>query len=112
MAVALVPAAVKSRRRPRLRRIALDPGEAADAAQLRYVSDARPGIVRVRHGRSFRYIGIDGEAVDDLPTLRRIRSLHSFCGMTYSASRNVFCLRVIHFFRTGGSSMPSMTTSS
>jgi DNA topoisomerase-1 len=76
MALALVPAAVKSRRRPRrLRRIALDPGEAADAAQLRYVSDARPGIVRVRHGRAFRYIGTDGEAVADLPTLRRIRSL-------------------------------------
>ena len=44
--------------------------------------------------------------------MRRIRSLHSFCGMTYSASRNVFCLRVIHFFINGGSSMPSMTTSS
>ena len=75
MALALVPASVKSRRRPRLRRIALDPGEAADAAQLRYVSDVRPGIVRVRHGRSFRYIGADGDHVDDLPTLRRIRSL-------------------------------------
>jgi DNA topoisomerase-1 len=75
MALALVPAAVKSRRRPRLRRIALDPGEAAGAAQLRYVSDARPGIVRVRHGRSFRYVATDGDTVDDLPTLRRIRSL-------------------------------------
>jgi DNA topoisomerase-1 len=75
MALALVPAAVRSRRLPRLRRIALDPGEAADAAQLRYVSDARPGIVRVRHGRSFGYMGADGEPVEDLPTLRRIRSL-------------------------------------
>ncbi|HKZ08228.1 MAG TPA: DNA topoisomerase IB [Methylomirabilota bacterium] len=76
MALALVPAAVKSRRRPRrLRRIALDPGEAADAAQLRYVSDARPGVVRVRHGRAFRYVGPTGDTVDDLPTLRRIRSL-------------------------------------
>ena len=76
MALALVPAAVKSRRRPRrLRRIALDPGEAADAAQLRYVSDARPGVVRVRHRRAFRYVGPTGDTVDDLPTLRRIRSL-------------------------------------
>ena len=75
MALALVPALPKSRRRPRLRRIALDPGEAADAAQLRYVSDARPGLQRIRHGRSFRYAGADGEAVRDLPTLRRIRSL-------------------------------------
>jgi DNA topoisomerase I len=75
MALALVPTQPRSRRRPRLRRIALDPGEAADAAQLRYVSDSRPGIQRLRHGRSFRYAGPDGQAVRDLPTLRRIRSL-------------------------------------
>jgi DNA topoisomerase I len=75
MALALAPSVPKSRRRPRLRRIALDPGEAADAAQLRYVSDARPGIQRIRHVRSFRYVGVDGQSVRDLPTLRRIRSL-------------------------------------
>ena len=75
MALALVPTLPRSRRRPRLRRIALDPGEAADAAQLRYVSDSRPGIQRLRHGRAFRYAGLDGQAVRDLPTLRRIRSL-------------------------------------
>jgi DNA topoisomerase I len=76
MALALVPSAPRSRRRgPRLRRIALDPGEAAGAAQLRYVSDARPGLQRIRHRRSFRYIGTDGEPVSDLATLRRIRSL-------------------------------------
>jgi DNA topoisomerase-1 len=75
MALVLVPTQPKSRRRPRLRRIALDPGEAADAAQLRYVSDSRPGIQRIRQGRAFRYVGADGGPVDDLPTLRRIRSL-------------------------------------
>jgi DNA topoisomerase-1 len=75
MALALVPTLPRSRRRPRLRRIALDPGEAADAAQLRYVSDSRPGIQRLRHGRAFRYAGLDGQAVRDLLTLRRIRSL-------------------------------------
>src|SRR5215470_1435513 len=75
MALALAPSPPKSRRRPRLRRIALDPGEAADAASLRYVSDARPGIQRIRHGRAFRYVNGNGEAVEDLPTLRRIRSL-------------------------------------
>jgi DNA topoisomerase I len=73
--LALVPSVPKSRRRPRLRRIALDAGEAADAAQLRYVSDSRPGVQRIRHGRSFRYLGTDGQPVRDLPTLRRIRSL-------------------------------------
>ena len=75
MALALVPTVPKPRRRPRLRRIALDPGEAAGAAQLRYVSDAKPGIQRIRHRRSFRYIATDGEPVSDLATLRRIRSL-------------------------------------
>lgn len=75
MALALIPSAARSRRRPRLRRIALDPGEAADAAQLRYVSDARPGLQRVRHRGSFRYVGADGQPVHDLLTLRRIRSL-------------------------------------
>ena len=75
MALALVPSVPRSRRGPRLRRIALDPGEAAGAAQLRYVSDARPGLQRIRHRRSFRYIGTDGEPVGDLATLRRIRSL-------------------------------------
>jgi DNA topoisomerase-1 len=75
MALALAPYPPKSRRRPRLRRIALDPGESADAAQLRYVSDARPGLQRIRRGRSFRYVGADGQPVRDLPTLARIRSL-------------------------------------
>src|SRR5262245_24813761 len=75
MALALAPSLPRSRRRPRLRRIALDPGEAADAASLRYVSDARPGIQRIRHGRAFWYVNGNGEPVQDLPTLRRIRSL-------------------------------------
>jgi len=75
MALALVPYPPKSRRRLRLRRNALDPGESADAAQLRYVSDARPGLQRLRRGRPFRYVGADGEPVRDLPTLARIRSL-------------------------------------
>ena len=43
MALALVPSVPRSRRGPRLRRIALDPGEAAGAAQLRYRLHARPG---------------------------------------------------------------------
>ncbi len=75
MALAIVPTPPRSGRRPRRRRIALDAGEAADAAQLRYVSDSRPGVQRLRHGRAFRYVGPDGQGVRDLPTLRRIRSL-------------------------------------
>jgi DNA topoisomerase I len=49
--------------------------EAAKAAGLRYVSDARPGIRRQRAGKGFRYLDPDGKAVRDPDTLRRIASL-------------------------------------
>ena len=51
--------------------------EAASAkdAGLRYVSNERPGIVRVRRGKLFGYQLPDGGAVRDPETLRRIRSL-------------------------------------
>jgi DNA topoisomerase I len=52
-----------------------DSFEAAATAQLRYVSDERAGLRRVRHGNAFRYLGPDGHAVRDGPTLARIRAL-------------------------------------
>jgi DNA topoisomerase-1 len=52
-----------------------DPKESAQAAGLRYVSDTRPGIRRVRCGKGFRYTAPDGKTVRDADTLRRIRSL-------------------------------------
>ena len=58
-----------------LRQLATDPEEAAAAAGLRYVSDADPGITRVRHGSGFRYLDRSGEPVTDEATLERIRSL-------------------------------------
>jgi DNA topoisomerase-1 len=63
------------RSRRRLRAAAVDPSEAAGAAQLRYVSDGKPGLKRVRHGAGFRYLGTDGAPTRDLITLRRIRKL-------------------------------------
>jgi len=69
---------VRSARQTSRRRIRLaptDPVEAASAAQLRYVSDDRPGLRRVRHGRGFRYLGPEGAPVRDLAPLRRIRAL-------------------------------------
>ncbi len=42
---------------------------------LRYVSDAAPGIRRVRAGSGFDYLDADGRAVEDEETLARIRSL-------------------------------------
>ena len=39
------------------------------------MSDASPGIRRVRAGRDFRYLDARGASIDDEATLRRIRSL-------------------------------------
>lgn len=52
-----------------------DPILSAKSAGLRYVSDARPGIRRVRRGKGFRYLGVDGQPVRDEATLGRIKSL-------------------------------------
>jgi len=53
----------------------LEPSEAASFARLRYVSDAAPGIARVRSGRGFRYKAPDGTPVRNAETLHRIRTL-------------------------------------
>ncbi len=52
-----------------------DPAESAKAAGLRYVSDAKPGLKRVKRGKAFRYTTADGGAVKDAETLGRIKSL-------------------------------------
>lgn len=53
----------------------LDPLEAARAAHLRYVDDSRPGLRRLRRGKSFRYVDADGKALKDPEHLERIRRL-------------------------------------
>jgi DNA topoisomerase I len=52
-----------------------DPAESAQAAGLRYVSDATPGIRRRRSGTGFSYVAADGRVIRDKTTLARIRSL-------------------------------------
>jgi len=52
-----------------------EPAESAQAAGLRYVSDASPGIRRRRAGRGFSYVGPDGRPVRDRATIERIRRL-------------------------------------
>jgi DNA topoisomerase-1 len=52
-----------------------EPEESAQAAGLRYVSDASPGIRRRRAGKGFSYVGPDGKPVRDKATLERIRRL-------------------------------------
>ncbi|HKQ61363.1 MAG TPA: hypothetical protein VJS92_08715 [Candidatus Polarisedimenticolaceae bacterium] len=44
-------------------------------AELRYVSDSRPGIRRQRRGRGFRYLDPAGAPVRDRATLERIRAI-------------------------------------
>jgi DNA topoisomerase-1 len=52
-----------------------DPIEVAREAGLRWVSDERPGIRRLKAGKGFRYVAPDGTPVRDDATLARIRSL-------------------------------------
>lgn len=55
--------------------LALDPPLAAEQAGLHYLSDAIPGIRRVRAGEGFSYVDAAGKAVADPFILDRIRSL-------------------------------------
>jgi DNA topoisomerase-1 len=61
--------------RRRKQEASADPKDSAQAAGLRYVTDATPGIRRRRTGRGFGYAGPDGRPVRDQATLARIRSL-------------------------------------
>ena len=49
--------------------------ESAQAAGLRYTTDAKPGLRRVRKGKGFVYVTSDGKAVRDAVILERIRKL-------------------------------------
>jgi DNA topoisomerase-1 len=52
-----------------------DPLESAAEAGLRYVSGGGPCIRRLRHGKSFRYVGPDGWTLRKEKDLARIRAL-------------------------------------
>ncbi len=52
-----------------------DPELSAKAAHCRYVDDTGPGITRVKAGKGFRFVGIDGKAVKSREVLARIRAL-------------------------------------
>jgi DNA topoisomerase-1 len=69
------PAGVAGPRRRQPAPVAPDPIESAQAAGLRYVADTTPGLRRRRVGRSFAYLGLDGQPIRDEQTLARIRSL-------------------------------------
>ncbi len=55
--------------------IVVDPQASAKAAGLRYVTDAKPGIGRLKMGKSFRFVSPEGKPVKDAETLGRIKSL-------------------------------------
>jgi len=52
-----------------------DPVAAASAVELVHAGDDAPGLRRLRHGKSFRYVDEQGRAVRDAATLSRIRAL-------------------------------------
>jgi DNA topoisomerase-1 len=49
--------------------------ESAAAAGLRYVTDTMPGIRRKRRGKTFVFLGVDGNPIEDEAELKRFRSL-------------------------------------
>ena len=55
--------------------IVTDPVEAAQAAGLRYVSDEKPGIRRIRKGEGFTYRDTGDQTITDEKTLERINAL-------------------------------------
>src|ERR1700749_3318041 len=59
--------------RRKIKSILYDAVKSAHAANLVYVSDNDPGIRRIRHGKSFRYIS--GDTRISKENLQRIRSL-------------------------------------
>ncbi len=71
----VLKAAASPRRRRQQVEIITDPAESAKAAGLRYIPDNKPGIQRKPHGKTFRYITVDGSPLRDVPTLARIKSL-------------------------------------
>jgi DNA topoisomerase-1 len=52
-----------------------DPVDSAKSAGLRYSADTAPGIQRMRHGASFRYLGPEKKIVRQADVLERIRGL-------------------------------------
>jgi len=55
--------------------VQIEPTEAAKAAGLRYVSDAGPGIRRVKRGAHFAFIAPSGKPIRDEAEIERIRTL-------------------------------------
>jgi DNA topoisomerase I len=67
--------AIPAPQAPRLDEVVIDPETAAEAAGLRYVTDAEPGIGRRRRGRGFSYHRADGTTVRDQRVVDRITAL-------------------------------------
>jgi DNA topoisomerase I len=55
--------------------VVTDPIASAHAARLHYSTDTKPGIRRVKSGKSFRYLGPNGKPITNRKDLERIRAL-------------------------------------
>jgi len=65
----------RRRRRDSLPSLPLDPEQSAILIGLRYIRCGGPGFERRRAGKGFVYVDLEGKAIRDRDTLRRIRSL-------------------------------------
>ena len=54
---------------------ALDPVDSARAAGLRYTTDTKPGIRRIKNGSGFKYVDASGKPIRAAAELHRIRAL-------------------------------------
>lgn len=52
-----------------------DPLKSAEVAELIYISDVVPGIKRIKSGKGFKYVGIDGKSITDKKEIERFKSL-------------------------------------
>jgi DNA topoisomerase I len=55
--------------------IAVTPRDTAELAGLKYISDERPGITRIRRGKGFIFFDANGEQVTNEKVINRIKSL-------------------------------------
>ncbi|MDR6193157.1 hypothetical protein [Siphonobacter sp. SORGH_AS_0500] len=60
------PLPLKPARRRRTRLWSKDPKRSAKVAGLIYTTDDQPGILRLRHSKSFRYVDADKKPIRDV----------------------------------------------
>jgi DNA topoisomerase I len=58
-----------------LENISINPQDTAELAGLKYISDEKPGITRIRRGKGFIYVDAGGQQITNEKIISRIKSL-------------------------------------